>query len=65
MAKSVSHDQRVVAYPDPNIKRLIEAEAKAEYMSISQVVGKALKTYYNSLSESERQSIIYKSKHSY
>lgn len=65
MAKSVSHDQRLVAYPDPVYKRLVEAEAKGEGKTISQVVGKALKTYYDGLTESQRQAIIYKSKHSY
>lgn len=65
MAKSAAHQQRVVGYPDPKYKRLIQAEAKAESMSVSQIVTKAVKNYYDSLSENQRQAIIHKSKFSY
>lgn len=65
MAKSSSHENRVVGYVDPYIHRLVEADKIVNGVSESKVVNEALRAHYNKMPEKDRQTILDRSKNSY
>lgn len=62
---STSLQRHIQAYPSPKYYLLVEAMSKANDISRSEVVNKALREYFDRMPEQERQRIVNVSKNSY
>jgi hypothetical protein len=62
---STSLQRHIQAYPSPKYFLLVEAMSKADAISKSEVVNKALREYFDRMPEQERQRIVNVSKNSY
>jgi hypothetical protein len=62
MAKSVAQERKLTVYPDTKYHRLVVAESVVNGVSKSEQVNRALKFYYDNLSDQEQRDIIERSK---
>jgi hypothetical protein len=63
--KSVALQRRVQGYPPPRYHNLLLAKSKCDGLSESAIVTEAVKQYFDSMPEQERQRITQFSKNSY
>ncbi|QTE37481.1 hypothetical protein J3L18_31030 [Mucilaginibacter gossypii] len=62
MGKSIALERKVTAYPDPKYHRLLMASSKIDGVSVSELVGKAIKSFFDGMPERDIEELMSKSK---
>jgi hypothetical protein len=58
MPKSVSHDRKLTIYPAPKYYNLLAASSKTSEVSLSSLVCKAIKAYYDGMPNNKIEDLL-------